>query len=109
MVLDRSEDLDGLPIGLVGRGVVATRVSGGGGDPQRVGLLAVVAEIGQPLLGTFSKTEGLLGIAFLESDACTQDIDDRAHAKVAGEGGAFAAPVDGLASSGHVAVFELDR
>src|SRR6266576_807545 len=100
MVLDRSEDLDGLAVGLVGRGIVATRVSGGGGDPQRVGLLAVVAETGEPLLGTFGKMECLLGIAFLESDARTQHIDDRAHAKVAGEGGAFAAPVDGLASGG---------
>src|SRR5213594_2879301 len=82
---------------------------GGRGNAQCVGLLAVVAELGEPLLGCLGETQRAFGIAFLERDAGTQDVDDRAHADVARERCALAAAIDGFARGAHVAVFELDR
>lgn len=80
---------------------------GRGGDAQRVRLLAAVADLFEPLVGRLREAQRAFGIAFLERDACAQDVDDRAHARVTCERGAFAATVDRLASGGHVAVFEL--
>jgi hypothetical protein len=77
-------------------------VGGRGCDPQRVGLLALVSELGESLLGSFCQAQRAIGVAFLESDARSQDVDDRANANVAGEGRALAAPVDRFASRGHI-------
>ena len=69
----------------------------------------MVAELGQTLLGGCREAQRAIGIAFLESDARAQDVDDRAHAHVARQGGALAAAVDCFARGAHVAVLELNR
>src|SRR5438552_15981340 len=109
MVLDGREDLDRLAVGLVGRREVAAGVRGGGADTERVGLLAMVTEIGKPGLGALGQAQRVLGIALFEGDPRAQDIDDRADPYVAREGRALAAALDRLAGRTHVPMPEPDR
>src|SRR5438876_5784263 len=109
MVLDGREDLDRLAVGLVGRREVAAGVRGGGADTERVGLLAMVTQIGKPGLGALGQAQRVLGIALFEGDPRAQDIDDRADPYVAREGRTLAAAIDRFARRAHVPMLELDR
>src|SRR5437868_14134224 len=84
-------------------------MGGGGGDAQRVGLLAMVAKLGKPGLGALGKAERVLGIALFEGDPRAQDIDDRADASVACERRTLAAAIDRFARRVHIPVLVLER
>src|SRR5438132_1339235 len=109
MVLDRREYFDGLAVRPVGRGEVGTRVCGGRSDPQGIGLLTLVAEIGKPRFGALGKGKRLLRVALFEGDPSAQHVDDGADAKVAGERRTLAATIDRLTRGVHVPMLELDR